>query len=73
MKRKRYEVVPGSGDWSVKHEGKVLSTHRLKTAAIDAGVKVARANQPSQLVIHRADGTIEDERTYGEDPYPPPG
>lgn len=72
-KRNRYDVVPNGTNWSVKHEGRVLSTHVLKTEAVDAGVKVARANQPSQLVIHRADGTIEDERTYGGDPYPPPG
>ena len=39
----------------------------------DAGAEVAKANALSQLVIHRADGTIEDERTYGEDPYPPAG
>lgn len=73
MARKRYDVVPHSGDWAVKHAGNVLSTHILKQAAVDAGVKVARANQPSQLVIHRADGTIEDERTYGDDPFPPRG
>jgi len=71
--RKRYEVVPSGSDWQVKHEGKVLSTHSLKSDAVDAGVKVAKANAPSQLVIHRADGTIEDERTYGDDPFPPRG
>lgn len=72
-KRNRYDVVPSNTNWAVKHEGATLSTHVLKSAAIDAGVKVARQNAPSQLVIHRADGTIEDERTYGNDPYPPPG
>lgn len=73
MARKRYDVVPNNGNWSVTHQGAVLSTHALKTDAVDAGVAVARANQPSQLVIHRADGTIEDERTYGDDPFPPRG
>jgi hypothetical protein len=71
--RKRYEVVPAGTNWSVKHAGAVLSNHALKSAAVDAGVKVAKANQPSQLLIHRADGTIEDERTYGDDPFPPKG
>lgn len=71
--RKRYVVVPSGAEWAVKHNGVVLSTHSTKQPAIDAGVKVARANAPSQLVIHRADGTIEDERTYGDDPFPPPG
>lgn len=71
--RKRYDVVPSGTNWAVKHEGAVLSTHILKVTAIDAGVKVARNNAPSQLVIHRADGTIEDERTYEKDPFPPRG
>lgn len=71
--RKRYNVVPRNGNWAVTHNSQTLSTHVLKTAAVDAGVKVAKANVPSQLFIYRADGTIEDERTYGNDPYPPPG
>ena len=73
MSRKRYDVVPAGADWEVKHEGALLSTHSTKPPAIDAGVDWAKANAPSQLVIHRADGTIEDERTYGDDPYPPAG
>jgi hypothetical protein len=73
MARKQYFVVPHSTNWQVKHEGSVLSTHVLKADAIDAGVKVAKANEPSQLKIMRQDGTIEDERTYGNDPFPPRG
>ncbi|MGW4521342.1 DUF2188 domain-containing protein [Amycolatopsis sp. NPDC004378] len=73
MSRKKYWVVPNSGNWDVKHEGNVLSSHYLKEAAVKAGTKVAKANEPSQLIIKRADGTIEKEYTYGNDPYPPVG
>lgn len=73
MPRKRYDIVPASANWHLKHAGRVLSTHRVKSDAVNAGVTVAKANQPSQLLIHRADGTIEDERTYGNDPFPPRG
>lgn len=73
MARKRYDVVPASGDWEVKHQGVVLSKHRLKDNAVDEGRRVAKANQPSQLFVHRADGTIEFENTYGDDPFPPKG
>jgi hypothetical protein len=73
MKRNRYDVVPSGTAWRVTHSQSTVSTHARKQDAIDAGVRVARANQPSQLVIHRADGTIEDERTYGDDPFPPRG
>jgi hypothetical protein len=73
MARKVYRVVPSSGDWEVTHNGQSLSRHYLKENAVEAGKKVAKANQPSQLVVHKADGTFEYEHTYGDDPYPPRG
>ena len=73
MERKIYRVVPNNGNWQVKKDGIVLSNHVLKSDAITKGRLLAVANQPSQLVIHRADGTIETEFTYGNDPYPPAG
>lgn len=73
MARKVYRVVPNGTNWQVKHNGEVLSNHTLKTSAIAEGQSIAKANQPSQLVIHRADGTIETEYKYGTDPYPPKG
>jgi uncharacterized protein DUF2188 len=71
--RQTYWVQYLEQRWKVRHNLRTLSTHVLKSDAIDAGVKVARANQPSELLICRQDGTIEDRRTYGDDPYPPPG
>lgn len=73
MARKVFHVVPNGTNWQVKHNGQVLSNHTYKTNAISSGQQVAKANQPSQLVVHRADGTIEFEYTYGNDPYPPIG
>lgn len=73
MARKRYEVVPTATGWAVKHLGAVLSNHALKSTAVDAGVRVANANQPSQLIIHLQNGQFEEERTYGNDPFPPRG
>jgi hypothetical protein len=70
MARKIYWVQFLSQSWAVRHSQQTLSTHTLKDNAITAGVKVAKANQPSSLKICR---TIEDERTYGDDPYPPKG
>jgi hypothetical protein len=71
--RKVYHVVPAGTLWQVKHNGEVLSSHYTKQTAIDAGRTAAKANMPSQLVIHKSDGTIETEYTYGDDPYPPQG
>ncbi|GAA3012847.1 DUF2188 domain-containing protein [Actinokineospora diospyrosa] len=71
--RKVYEVAPDGTRWKVSHSGQVLSRHDKKADAVDAGRRVAKANAPSQLIIKRANGTIEDESTYGDDPYPPRG
>ncbi|MBF6100578.1 DUF2188 domain-containing protein [Nocardia cyriacigeorgica] len=71
--RKRYWVVPSSGNWSVKFEQTVLSTHYLKSEAVAAGQKVAKANAPSQLTVQKQNGDFEYEYTYGDDPYPPKG
>jgi hypothetical protein len=71
--RKQYWVQYLDGRWKLRHQGVTLSTHVLKSDAIDAGVKIAKANHPSELIICRMDGTIEDKRTYGDDPYPPVG
>lgn len=73
MARKIYYVSPDSGRWKITHNGTNLSYHTTKEAAEKAGVEVAKANQPSQLVIQRADGTFEQEFTYGNDPFPPRG
>lgn len=71
--RKQYRVQYLDQRWKVRHQGTTLSSHILKEEAVSAGQKVAKANAPSQLVVHRMDGTIEYEYTYGSDPYPPRG
>ncbi|MET7499563.1 DUF2188 domain-containing protein [Streptomyces microflavus] len=73
MSRTRYRVVPNGSVWQLRREQASLSNHSIKADAVDAGRRVAKANQPSQLIVHKADGTIEAEYTYGGDPYPPQG
>lgn len=76
MARTVYHVVPSGEGWIVKREGAARPSTRWiehKQAAVNRGVELAKSNKPSQLVIHRADGTIQGERTYGDDPHPPRG
>ena len=75
MARNIYDVSPNGELWIVKKRGStwVSSNYVRKADAIEYGKTVAKANQPSQLVIHKADGTFETEYTYGNDPYPPAG
>lgn len=73
MSRNVVRVLPDEGNWKVTFNGKYYSSHVLKQTAIDKGRGLAKANTPSQLIIHKADGTIETEYTYERDPYPPRG
>jgi hypothetical protein len=74
--RKSFHVTKGSGGgWKVKSVGakRASSTHRTQAAAIKAATKQSKATPKGQVVIHRADGSIRDERTHGSDPNPPKG
>jgi hypothetical protein len=73
MARKIYWVKPSAGDWIVTEREVTLSRHVTKPLAVEAGRKVARANEPSQLRVQKEDGTFDFEHTYGQDPYPPVG
>jgi hypothetical protein len=69
-----YDVSPSDGDWEVKRRGGKRATRVFdrKADAVQFGRDLAKG-QKGQLVIRKQDGTIQEERTYGDDPYPPPG
>ncbi|MGH2636978.1 MAG: DUF2188 domain-containing protein [Actinomycetota bacterium] len=56
-----------AGTWVVKGGGET-HTFALKQEAVDGAVAAARAIGNSQVVIRKMDGTIQSERTYGNDP-----
>lgn len=67
-----FHVVPDSkaGVWHVKAQRnpQAVSTHRTKDEAIVAGRALAKAQPLGQLIVHKANGQIETEYTYGKDP-----
>jgi len=73
MARNDVRVLPENKAWKVTLNGVRQAGFDTKQPAVDYGVAVAKANRPSSLRIHRADGTIEEERTYDNDPFPPRG
>lgn len=73
MVRAIYRITPNGSRWELKHAGVLLYSHDDKAPVVSQGQTTARNNPPSQLVVHRANGTIEYEYTYGDDPFPPPG
>lgn len=68
MARSVWRVSRYEGRWKVKRDGaaRAMKTFGSKGEARAAAVRVARANPPSRVVVHRADGTVQRETEYGE-------
>ena len=70
--RKVFHSVPKGDAWKVESSGKTVSNHRTQAAAenaaIAAGHKAQNAGGLGQAVLHKSDGKIREERTYGSDP-----
>jgi len=76
VKRRKFYVNPEKSPhcpWGIYEGRAILTVGRTKRQAVVKAQQMARAAKPSQLIIRRRDGTIQDERTYGADPYPPKG
>lgn len=71
-KRQVFHSVPKGNGWAVEQSGKVVSNHRTQAAseaaAIKAGHRAQDAGGLGQAVLHKGDGRIREERTYGSDP-----
>ena len=74
--RKTYHVTKRpDGQWQAKGEGasRASAVTKTKAEAVDRARELANAQRPGQIIIHKSDGAIQSERTYGNDPYPPKG
>ena len=76
IKRKSYHVVPfqtkiWGRKWKVKLAGKSTVANGIfkdKKDAVARAKKLAKKAKLGQVVVHKVDGTIQIEYTYGEDP-----
>jgi hypothetical protein len=74
--RKRVWVSPDSkGGWNVKTERakRAAANFEDKVDAINKAKTIAKNVPKGQVIIQKADGTIQTEHTYEKDPYPPKG
>lgn len=62
-------AAEGNGWWN-KVDGKVVSRHRIKEVAEEAGRVIAK-KLGVEHTIHRTDGVITEKNSYGNDPCPP--
>lgn len=75
-KRERFYVNPREdGRWEVNREGgkRPSAVTENKDEAVSRGAQIARNRGHSQLIVRKKDGTFQEERTYGDDPFPPRG
>jgi hypothetical protein len=67
-----YHVVPNSSadEWVISRENDdtFREQYRTKEEAVNAAKERARRQEPSQVKVHRSDGNMEYESTYGQDP-----
>lgn len=66
---KNQHVVPNGDKWAVKGAGNEKATKIVETQK--EAIQIAREiaiNQESELIIHRANGTIRDKDSFGNDP-----
>lgn len=63
-----YHVQPDGDGWVVKGEGaeRASSTHGTKKEALAAGRELAHKRIPSQLVVHKSNGKIQEAWSYDE-------
>lgn len=68
VSRTVYEVVPHPDGWAVQKGGadRATSVHGTKKEAVEAGRTVASDHPPSQLIVQRQDGSVQDSFTYGD-------
>lgn len=68
--RKRYHVTKRDDGWAVEAEGaeRASVVEGRKTEAVDRARQIARNQAPSQVIIHKEDGTFQTEHTYEDEP-----
>ncbi|MEE4173503.1 MAG: phasin family protein [Xanthomonadales bacterium] len=64
--RRVLHLLPDEGDWVLRAEGedRALARHGTKKEGLKAARELAQSSAPSRLVIHRADGTVQDQVSY---------
>ena len=73
--RVTYHVTPYVNGWQVKPEGSAEKEVLVdnKDNAVSHAKDLAKAQALGQVIVHKGDGTIETEFTYGDDPRNIPG
>ena len=60
-------LADGEADWICRMDqhGRLLCRYPNKATMIDMITAIAQRYRPSHLVVHRRDGSVEHERSFG--------
>ena len=53
------EVVREGAEWSVRENGRTVIRFFGRSAAVDFGCTLTKAHAPSEIVVHRRDGSVD--------------
>jgi hypothetical protein len=77
QQRQVFHSILTKNGWVVLLDKETVSRHETQKDAERAAISEGRAAYDgggfAQAVLHKADGTIREERTYGKDPEKWPG
>ncbi len=75
MTKTKIHVTSTDKGWQSKTSGaqRANATGPIKGEVIKRAIEIAKNNGNASVIIHKADGTIQEERTFGKDPFPPKG
>jgi hypothetical protein len=75
--RQVFQSVLTRDGWQVRKNKRVVSSHPTQKESEAAAIELARGAYDGgglgQAVLHKSDGSIREERTYGKDPERTPG
>jgi Uncharacterized protein conserved in bacteria (DUF2188) len=69
-----HTVPDGQGGWINRTEGSDRGFGRADTKSeAEATGRASADRRGTEQISHRRDGTFGERRSYGNDPFPPPG
>lgn len=75
-KKTRYHVTKredGSWQGAKEKSERASVVADTKEEVLKKTIEIAKNQDEAQVIIHKEDGKIQSERTYGSDPHPPEG
>ena len=77
QQRQVFHSIMDKDGWTLVHNGGVKSRHATQAEAEETAIAAGRAAYDSgglgQAVLHKENGEVREERTYGKDPEKYPG